>query len=77
MTIVHQGTYALVSETYDLQIDYHYYYCSGDYEHPPEEDLEIKAVTLNDEDITDFFWDLVEDQVYEQVMQHARDNLNK
>ena len=51
-----------------------YYYTSGTYEDPPVEDMEIRLVELNGIDITDFFWDFVEDKVYEQVWEYAQEN---
>ena len=53
---------------------YSYYYNAGTYEIPPEEDMEIESVYLNEMDITDFFWEFVEDKVYQQVIEYAREN---
>jgi hypothetical protein len=36
--------------------------------------MEIESVYLNEMDITDFFWEFVEDKVYQQVIEYARDN---
>jgi hypothetical protein len=36
--------------------------------------MEIESVDLNGMDITDFFWDFVEDKVYQQVIEYAREN---
>ena len=69
-----KGTYTIEEDHYEMSIDYSYYYTSGSYELPPAEDLEIESVDLNGIDITDFFWDFVEDKVYQQVIEYARDN---
>lgn len=69
-----RGTYTIEEDNYEMSIDYSYYYTSGSYELPPAEDLEIESVDLNGIDITDFFWDFVEDKVYQQVIEYARDN---
>lgn len=74
MNISKKGFYELEAETYTLVVEYMYYYASGSYEDPPVEDMEITLVELNGIDITDFFWDLVEDKVYEQVWEHAQEN---
>ena len=68
------GTFAIEENNYILLIDYSYYYNAGTYEQPPEEDMEIESVYLNEMDITDFFWEFVEDKVYQQVIEYARDN---
>ncbi len=74
MNINSKGTYTISEDHYEMSIDYSYYYTSGSYELPPAEDMEIESVELNGKDITDFFWDFVEDKVYQQVIEYARDN---
>lgn len=74
MNIKSKGTYTEEGTHYIMSVDYSYYYTSGSYELPPAEDLEIESVDLNGIDITDFFWDFVEDKVYQQVIEYARDN---
>jgi hypothetical protein len=74
MNINSKGTYTIKEDHYEMSIDYSYYYNTGTYEQPPEEDMEIESVDLNGMDITDFFWDFVEDKVYDQVIEYARDN---
>ncbi len=73
MNINTKGTYTIEQDHYVLSIDYTYYYNSGTYEQPPEEDMEIESVDLNGMDITDFFWEFVEDKVYQQVIEYARE----
>jgi len=74
MNINSKGTYTISEDHYEMSIDYSYYYTSGSYELPPAEDMEIESVDLNGMDITDFFLDFVEDKVYQQVIEYARDN---
>jgi hypothetical protein len=74
MNINSKGTYTIKEDHYVLSIEYSYYYSTGTHEQPPEEDMEIESVELNGMDITDFFWEFVEDKVYERVIEYARDN---
>lgn len=74
MNINSKGTYTIKGEKYEISIDYSYYYNTGTYEQPPEEDMEIESVDLNGMDITNLFWDYIEDDVYEQVIEYAREN---
>ena len=54
-----KGTYVVTDDNYELEIYYEYYWDDGDYNNPPENDMEILEVSLNGMDITDFYWDLV------------------
>jgi hypothetical protein len=69
-------TYSIDQETYTLEIDYLYYWDNGDYNTPPEDDLTINKVTLNGNDITDFYWDFLADTIDEDVLNHAIENKN-
>jgi|TARA_R100001369_G_scaffold86899_1_gene121825 hypothetical protein len=69
-----RGTYSLKEDNYDLNIYYEYYWDDGDYETPPENDLEILEVELNGVDITHFFWDWVNDDLNTRVWEHAQEN---
>ncbi len=73
MNINTKGTYTIKGEKYEISIDYSYYYNTGTYEQPPEEDMEIESVDLNGMDITNLFWDYIEDKVYQQVIEYARE----
>lgn len=80
MNINTKGTCVIEEDHYEkskskwcLSINYSYYFNTGTYEQPPEEDLEIESVELNGMDITDFFWEFVEDKVYQQVIEYARE----
>ena len=74
MNINSKGTYTIKGEKYEISIDYSYYYNTGTYEQPPEEDMEIESVDLNGMDITNLFWDYIEDDVYQQVIEYAIEN---
>ena len=74
MNINTKGTYTIEQDHYVLSIEYTYYYNSGTYEQPPEADMDITSVNLNGMDITDFYWDYLNDSVYEDVFQYAQEN---
>tara|TARA_R110002094_G_scaffold69339_1_gene78403 strand:+ start:113 stop:334 length:222 start_codon:yes stop_codon:yes gene_type:complete len=67
-----RGTFTLTQDNYEIVIRYEYYSNNGTYEQPPEEELEITDVWLNDMDITDFYWDYLD--FYEEVVQYAREH---
>ena len=73
MNINTKGTYTIKGEKYEMSIYYEYYYNTGSYEAPPQEDLEITCVELDGIEITNLFWDYIEDQVYQQVIEYARE----
>lgn len=68
------GTYSIVEENYVLVIEYEYYWDQGDYYSPPEDEFTITEVLLNGEDITDFYWDWVDDSIHSQVYEYAREH---
>tara|TARA_B110000977_G_scaffold196175_1_gene276032 strand:- start:63 stop:290 length:228 start_codon:yes stop_codon:yes gene_type:complete len=74
MNINTKGTYTIRNRLYVLSIDYTYYYNTGTYEQPPEADMEITSVELNGMDITDFYWDYVDDTLHTEVWEYAQDN---
>ena len=69
-----RGNYTIEEENYDLNISYVYYWDDGDHENAPENDLEILEVELNGVDITDFFWDWVNDDLNTRVWEYAQEN---
>lgn len=75
MHINNSGTFTIEDDNYVLSIDYKYYYDAGSFNQPPEEELEVMSVELNKMDITDFYWDYIDDKVYEQVIEYARNNI--
>lgn len=74
MNINTRGTYTIEQDHYLLSIDYTYYYNTGTYEQPPEADMEIHNVELNGMNITDFYWDYVDDAIHTQVWEYAQEN---
>ena len=75
MRIDKKGSYCVVEEDYELTINYNYYYWSGDYFQPSEEDLEVESVELNDMDITSFYFDWLDSPTMEEnIIEHARSN---
>lgn len=69
------STYSVVTETYAMHVEYSYYYDSGDYYQPPDEEIDIKSVSLDGIDITDFYWDWIDDRLDEEIYEHARGQL--
>jgi hypothetical protein len=69
-----KGTYVVTDDNYELEIYYEYYWDDGDYNNPPENDMEILEVSLNGVDITDFYWDWVDDSIHTQVWEYAQEN---
>ena len=70
-----EGTFSIVElGAYELDIEYDYYWDSGDRESPPEDDLEVIRVTLNGMTITAFYMDFLEDSVSEQLYEYAQEN---
>ena len=71
-----KGTYVVTDDNYELEIYYEYYWDDGDYNNHPENDMEILEVSLNGVDITDFYWDWVDDAIQTQVWEYAQENKN-
>ena len=71
-----KGTYVVTDDNYELEIYYEYYWDDGDYNNPTENDMEILEVSLNGVDITDFYWDWVDDAIHTQVWEYAQENKN-
>lgn len=66
--------YVIDQDQYTLIISYTYSWDNGDYNTPPEDDLEITDVELNGMDITDFYWDLLSETIDQDVYDHAIEN---
>jgi len=68
-----KGAYTINDKYYDLVIYYNYTYDPGDWMQPPSTDVDVYKVELNDEDITEFYFDhlsvLFDDQVFEFAVQ--------
>ncbi len=71
-----KGTYIVTDDNYELEIYYEYYWDNGDYNNAPEADMEILEVKLNGMDITDFYWDWIDDSINTQVWEYAQENKN-
>ena len=71
-----KGTYTIKENmgSYDLEIDYKYYWKEQTHEHPFEDDIEIKEVRFNAMDITTFYIDFLCDVFHDEVWQYAYDN---
>ena len=66
-----QGVYEITEAfAYELEIHYDYYWDDGDYESPPEDELEVTKVFLNGEDITTFYYDFLETQISTQLYEY-------
>ena len=70
------GNYIVTDDNYKLEIYYEYYWDDGNYNNPPEADMEILEVKLNGMDITDFYWDWIDDSINTQVWEYAQENKN-
>ena len=71
------GVCIVEGEGYTLVMDYEYYYndMSHDRLQPPEEELTIKKVELNNVDITDFYWEFLDNHesvFYSKALEQAR-----
>ena len=60
--------------SYELEIYYDYYWDDGDYESPPEDELEVTKVLLNGEDITTFYYDFLETEISTQLYEYAQES---
>ena len=73
-----RGTYTISEEfSYELEIEYAYYLDYGDYECPPEADLEVIKVVLNGMEINRFYDDFLGDLVSDQLWEYAQANHNE
>lgn len=67
-------SYGIQQENYLVEIFYEYYYESETRDNPEYEGFEVTKVELNGEDITDFWWDMVDKDYSEEIMAQERDN---
>tara|TARA_R110000737_G_scaffold314009_1_gene323600 strand:- start:343 stop:570 length:228 start_codon:yes stop_codon:yes gene_type:complete len=74
MNINTKGMYVVREEGYTLYIEYTYYYSSGTHEQPTEANMEITNVFLNGMDITEFYWNYIDEQVHTDVWEHVQEN---
>lgn len=71
-----KGTYTIRENmgSYDLEIDYKYYWKEQTHEYPFEDDIEIKEVRLNAINITKFYIDFLCDEFHDEVWRYAYEN---
>lgn len=67
-------SYGIQQENYLVEIFYEYYHEPETRDNPEVEEVEIMKVELNGEDITDFWWDMVDKDYSEEIMTQERDN---
>lgn len=69
-------SYYIEEEEYSMEIFYEYTEDGGDYYSPPSYDLEIKKVLINSLDLTQFYWDFVENEhILDLIREEARDKI--
>jgi hypothetical protein len=71
-----KGTYSITENMgcYDLEIDYEYYHKAPTHQDPLEDRLNIKQVRLNGMDITKFYWDYLDEDMFIDVYEYAIEN---
>tara|TARA_R110000850_G_scaffold39074_1_gene101687 strand:+ start:219 stop:461 length:243 start_codon:yes stop_codon:yes gene_type:complete len=71
-----KGTYTIKENmgSYDLEIDYEYYIKKPTHYDPLEDQLDIKQVRLNGMDITKFYWDYLDEDMFIDVYEYAVEN---
>lgn len=74
VSIKRNGTYTIEQDQYELSINYNYYYSSSTLDYPPEAEMDITSVYLNGMNITEFYWNYVDDAIHTQVWEHAEEN---
>ena len=52
-----KGVYCVNEKCYDLSIYFNYTYDPGDWMQPPNDRVDVYKVELNNEDITDFYFE--------------------
>ena len=69
-----KGTY-LIEEYFNftIEVDYEYYHKASTHKDPFEDRLDIKRVRLNDIDITRFYWDYLNEDMFEKIYEYAND----
>ena len=74
MKRVLEDSYYIEKDTYTIEINYRYYSDSGSWEQPPEEDIEIKKVQYNGIDITQLFWDFMDNETIIDIINYDINN---
>lgn len=73
-TIVNHSSVKENMGCYELEIDYNYYYKNPTHEDPFEDQLDIKEVRLNSLNITQFYWDYLNEDMFEKIYEYAVEN---
>jgi len=74
LSIDKNGTYTIEQDQYEMSINYTYSYSSGTHDNPPEADMDITSVYLNGMNITEFYWNYVDELLHTEVWEHAQEN---
>lgn len=69
-----KGIYTVEENDYEMSIHFTYYYEESDYFSPEESELDIEYVYLNGIDITDFYFNYIDDTINNDIMQFAHEN---
>ena len=69
-----KGTYYKENVGYQLCVNYEYYHRAPTHYDPFEDRLDIKKVFLNDMDITKFYWDYLNEDMFDEVYEYATEN---
>jgi hypothetical protein len=71
-----KNTYTKIDnmDEYNLEIDYEYYHKASTHEDPFEDQLDIKEVRLNSMNITKFYWDYLNEDMFNDVYEYAVEN---
>jgi len=74
LSIDKNGTYTIEQDQYEMSINYTYSYSSGTHDNPPEADMDITSVYLNGMNITEFYWNYVDELLHTELWEHAQQN---
>ncbi len=69
-------SYFIEEEEYSMEIFYEYTNDGGDYYSPPSSDLYIKKVLINSDDMTQLFYDFIQnDNLLELIEEDAKEKI--
>ena len=76
-----KGTYSINYDTYYVVVEYEYYWKDKSYDSDFEDELTIKSITLDNNDITDFCYEYIKEEdliqdVKEYAIENKYENLN-
>lgn len=64
-----KDSYYIEDEEYSLEIFYEYSIDGGDYYSPPSTDLDITKVLINDSDLTQLYFDYIENEIILELLE--------